>query len=804
MHEGKRHGPGTIINEKKKRLEKLSADRNVLYSQNDIQEAQKRIINAHSRFENNNNADSPGDGQTIKRKDDNQQWKIPNPLHKFATYTTLFTLSALTETEIVNPEKIFVNPLHDIIARSGGIGDKNRYSTTMASRRERNSIEPFPEKRKFEAAIPGNIKDSREILKRNRDIFFENVNILSTVAPNENRNSMNFTKMEFELHEPYGVTFVEKVRAAAFNSGYLDYADAPFLLTIEWKGFDEHSRPIRTGDSLIRRIPILLSRVEFTVNEGGTVYTIIAVPYNDFALMDRYNMPRNDGTVKAKYLTQHKGHGRSTEDSDYWDEQVIALLNTQMKNETAEGVRMYWDEYKITFDEQILKQGFTTSYAVTTALKSKSKGYKGIKISSGASGKFQNRVVFAGSSTKISSKIHLSRSIEDAVRSLNFYKELTVNFWETYFKKVVNPTTFNSQGAGGIESINNVGAEDVSKWLDPEHSKQLAKVLALNPMVPWFKVLSSVETEARLDPITKMHPKKIKFHVVPYYIHILKLSRAGISFGNVDWGRFVRKHFNYIYTGENVDVQNLRIEYKVGYWMKNVRQAAPDGIMAKIQNKITEQYQRLFGKELEKAMMDLRQYPSTESDDNVSYTENKFGSQPDQFWDYLTNPQADMMRIELEILGDPGFLSQDMYTTLAKDNKTISARGDGKTDWNDIHKCFNIDSVMPTIGVNYRMPGDIDLQSGLMFNPKQTEVESNIFFNGVYQVNKVESRINNGQFTQILYCTRLNNQTGTGVSPDIHGIGFTKQTEELIKKNSEEGDTQTIDSGPMFGEGIET
>ena len=192
--------------------------------------------------------------------------------------------------------------------------------------------------------------------------------------------------------------------------------------------------------------------------------------------------------------------------------------------------------------------------------------------------------------------------------------------------------------------------------------------------------------------------------------------------------------------------------------------------------------------------MDLRQYPSTESDDNASYTENKFGSQPDQFWDYLTNPQADMMRIELEILGDPGFLSQDMYTTLAKDNKTISARGDGKTDWNDIHKCFNIDSVMPTIGVNYRMPGDIDLQSGLMFNPKQTEVESNIFFNGVYQVNKVESRINNGQFTQILYCTRLNNQTGTGVSPDIHGIGFTKQTEALINKNSEEENKQTIES----------
>ena len=28
MHEGKRHGPGTIINEKKKRLEKLSEEQN--------------------------------------------------------------------------------------------------------------------------------------------------------------------------------------------------------------------------------------------------------------------------------------------------------------------------------------------------------------------------------------------------------------------------------------------------------------------------------------------------------------------------------------------------------------------------------------------------------------------------------------------------------------------------------------------------------------------------------------------------------------------------------------------------------
>ena len=735
---------------------------------------------------------APGDNLTVKLKDNNQEWKIPNPLHKFATYNTLFTLSGLTEAEIREPKNYLEkNAPHDIIARSGGIGERNRFSNAIDKRIEgvRDQGMVPHDRINFEAALSqvSEVDKSRRILERNRDIFFENVNILSTVAPNESRNSMNFTRMEFELHEPYGVTFVEKVRAAAFNCGFLDYADAPFLLTIEWKGFDEHSRPIKTEDSLIRKIPILLSRVEFTVNEGGAVYTIIAVPYNDFALMDRYNKPRSDGNIKAKYLTRNQGRGTSTEDSSYWDEQVIALLNDDMEEEKRLGLRKYPDRYEIKFDPEILKQGFKKSYSLDTVIPKTPNRFNRTSSAS----KFNKAVEFGGASSKISSKIHLSKSIEDAVRSLPFYKELTVNFWEIYFSRIVNPETFTTAGPAGKHTINDIGAKDKSKWFDPENSKELAKVLAMNPMIPWFKVISTVYTEAVLDPITKMHPKTIKFKIVPYNIHILKLATAGVSFGDVDWGRYVRKHFNYIYTGENVDVQNLRIEYKVGYWMKNVREAPPEGVLKKIKAKVNQRFEKLFGKELEKAMLELRQYPSLEKPDSSSGSEDEIGAREDQFWDYLTNPQADMMRIELEILGDPGFLSQDMYTTLAQGDDINSARGDG--DWNDFHNCFNVDSVMPTIGVNYKMPGDIDLQKGLMFPPTQTEIESNIFFNGVYQVNKVESRVNNGQFTQILYCTRLNQQTGKGDAPGKNWIynqtvkefGIETKTDDAVESNKD-------------------
>ena len=59
-------------------------------------------------------------------------------------------------------------------------------------------------------------------------------------SPNPERGLGNFTKIEVEIHEPYGVTLREKINAATGINGYTDYQDAPLLLTIEVKGLDEN------------------------------------------------------------------------------------------------------------------------------------------------------------------------------------------------------------------------------------------------------------------------------------------------------------------------------------------------------------------------------------------------------------------------------------------------------------------------------------------------------------------------------------------------------------------------------------
>jgi len=255
----------------------------------------------------------------------------PNPLHSAATYNTLFTLSGLTENEI-RTHDFLKNPVHDIIARSGGIGNPNISRDPFASTAGLGSEDKIV--RDAYKNFSSQYSDSIDILTRGHDIFFENVNILSTVGPNTERNLANFTKMEFELHEPYGITFIEKVRAATAINGFLDYQDAPLLLTIEFKGFDEQGRPLAfntVNGGLTRKIPVLIVRVDMDVNEGGARYTVTAVPYTDLAFDDRFKFPRTKVPSKAV-------------DVNDWTVQVVAALRDQMVQEKEEGRRTLLDE----------------------------------------------------------------------------------------------------------------------------------------------------------------------------------------------------------------------------------------------------------------------------------------------------------------------------------------------------------------------------------------------------------------------------------------------------------------------------
>jgi len=677
----------------------------------------------------------------------------PNVLHQYASFNTIFTLSGITEQEI-RTANFLTNPVHDIVARSGGIGKANvqprqykDFRTTQDNALFRTLIKADEIKKYYEQ-----YQDSIDILDRAHDLFIENVNMVSTVGPNAERNLGNFTRMEFEIHEPYGITLIEKVRAATAINGFLDYQDAPMLLTIEFKGFDEQGRPYThhsTNKSHTRKIPILISRVDFDVNEGGARYQVMAVPYTDLAFDDRFKYPRTSMPIEGN--------------SPYeWAKAAERALSDQMTKEFEEQRRYYPDVYKFEIDDELGKIGLqykneagTTNSAGSVSQLSDVEQLAA-EVETLAPPPRQNTM-----SALASSGIAVTKFFEDAVRNGFHYQELANDFWTTYIRSNTDYTK---------ESLTKEKVASLIK------SKEFEKILFNNQYIDWFKIKTTVYTDtSKIDPITKMHPKTITYKAIPYKIHILKFVGPGVSIANVDWGRKVHKEYDYIYTGDNVDVQSLRINYKTAYYLRNVRGDDKSDTEKGLFAPLTEAFKNVFGRERDpEPLLPLRQYPSSIKGANTVQTLSGEANKAQQFYDYLTNPEVDMMRIELEILGDPTYICQDMYVPIQEGGK---AYGNKDESFDTASASFNADRFQPIISVRYRLPADINEKEGTMFSGIDKVRDENLFFNGLYQVNKIDTKFDNGQFLQTLHCSRFNNQQGEGAVPLLTNASIKSITE---------------------------
>ena len=715
-----------------------------------------------------------------------------NVLHGFETYNTLFTLSGISEKEI-QTHTFLTDPVHEVIARTGGIGSSNVRSRKFDDPEQGSAsvYEQEIEKTNYKK----NYGDSINILARAHDLFIENVNMISTVGPNNERSLGNFTKMEFEVVEPFGITFIEKVRAATAINKFLDYQDAPLLLTIEFKGFDEHGKPASfpgystvqgdqtyNTDGIVRKIPILIARVDFDVNEGGAKYQVIAVPYTDLVFDDRFKFPRTKLPVASNNAEQ-------------WAIDVAAHLDRQMDQEVAEKKRELKDTYIFKIDPEVRKNGGVyqspsdTIHQPSTAAQHQemlqelaSEELAGGQLSGGQAGAIkaaQQTATVYQSYAEADSFTALTKFFEDAVRQSFGYISLVQNFWEGYLNSLGN-------------KVSSKNPEGIRKILE---SKKFAEDVAKDPFVPWFKIKGTVQTHKEFDNITKMSRKTIIYRAMPYKIHILKLIGAGMSI-KADWSKYVRKEYNYLYTGDNLDVQNLRINYKTAYYMRNVREAKDTTETGQFMDSVKSTITELFGKEQDpEPTLPLRQYPSILKGRSTIETTNLENVKAQEFYDYLTNPEADMLQIELEILGDPAYICQDMYVPVTAADDEKPAGGDSQKDKvfdTGLHS-FNADQFMPCINLRYRLPDDIDENEGTMFSGTQKFRDENLFFSGVYQVVKVDSKMDNGQFLQTLTCVRMNNQSGEGAPISLVNSaqkGF-NDLESAVNKNIKSKAKQT-------------
>ena len=302
----------------------------------------------------------------------------------------------------------------------------------------------------------------------------------------------------------------------------------------------------------------------------------------------------------------------------------------------------------------------------------------------------------------------------------------------------------------------------------------------------YFKVRASVvPIEGDFDNIRAMDRKKINFHVEPYKVHAYSLAIPGVSTGT-NFKNFVFKTYNYIFTGENLDIQDLSIDYKVAYFQARLKdfEATDDR-----KNKIVDAQDKIDGRVANPVDhygdqdFSTRSYPHSAKSEGTG-TIGGTPTQLDSFLDALTHPLADMVNIRMEILGDPAWISQSQFIPL---NAKSFAQGTGKgTDpdidywranrnriWNDELRCYNTDVAEPIILLNFRMPTDINDRTGVY----ELQSDQSAAFSGLYRVVQVEHNFVDGRYTNSLHLTRFNNQ-GVDISNPISSINVTTRDGE--------------------------
>ena len=661
-----------------------------------------------------------GNVNTEKKTTKNEKYVTnisdPNTLDDFASYTSLFTLSGLTKEEITRPN-LLNNPPHDIILRSGGIGNADNSPNPLSA--DNQAILNKNER------AQGAVEKSQRVLAQNRDIYIKNVSMDAVPALNSSRRMTSVTKISMEIVEPAGITLLERIRGAAINNGYLDHLDAPYLLTIDFKGFDELGRVASDAKAkaMKRVIPIKIIDMQLDVTAGGTVYNMTAIPWPEFGFSDTYSNLRTSGDL---YLSKNSQLGDA----------AIALerlMNKQNKDEEGSQAEVgKADQFRVVIDPRLNPQQIISSQLISQQGMLKQEQDAGAEGGFGETPPLKYMTVTSG--------MNVIKILEEFMKGTPAYTDRKLQ----EFEEKCRTTLGAAQLKGGAQSVY-------------EKAKEF--------YFDYFKIRTQVIPLNQFDEVRATNSKRVVYYVEPFKIHAYNLPLPGISSGD-NFKAFVFKTYNYLFTGENINILDLNINYRLAYFQSRLKDfEAVDERSNIILDKNIKQTGTSTAKDI---FCDGNLLLKSEPGQAKSEGTGKSGAtsaQLDSFMDSLTNPLADMVNIQMEILGDPAWISQSQFIPMGTEglfteagsyqDKEIDAwRGNANAIWNEKLRCYNTDVAKPIVMLNFRMPTDLNDQTGVY----ELQSDQSAEFSGLYQVIRVEHNFVDGQYRNTLHLTRFNNQ----------------------------------------------
>ena len=687
---------------------------------------------------------------------------VENPLLNFASYSPMWTMACLTKDQFNNPT-LYRNKdsaLTGVIFSSGG-----RYGSQRAS---------------TASGVP--------------EYFVNNFQMNSIISATPKTGNQNAIKFSFEIIEPFSMgLLLQSMQVAARKNGYANYLDnAPYVLKLDFLGYDELMNVYKVVKP--KYFVMKLTSVKFEVNEGGSKYKVEGIPFNHIAFSDVHNITYTDMKLTG---------GSIKEVCD----NLTKLLNDVEKTLVNEKKINFPDEYVIEFPtesekSQVFKKPLPDAPSATTSGGDTGE-IPGVTVisSAGSQGAFQG---LSSASGPVASET-LDYDPNDIGASVfGFGPSYGGNFGFGFERDKVDPNTGKIQRDkitidpskreflfAQKQSITDIITQLV---ISSKYAKD-----AVNPrrltnegFIRWFKLdvqMQFLQYDTKIGDFAR----KIVYKVSPYLVHHSIFSNPNsVPYGYKELEKQIVKKYEYIYTGQNVDILKFNININnLFYTGSNPR---PEANSANIQNQDQTGSAPKPGKtvvigegtapEAQLAYSGRRRtYPSPElldkdnkGGDGSADTEKKVAESFHKA--FLNGSSADLITVDLEVLGDTYWLVDSAianYYSKAQEGSTqISEDGTANYTGSDVY-----------IYVIFRTPADVDTTTGLYAWPNKGKISP---FTGIYKVTMVESHFTDGSFKQKLKCLRMPLQAfdfeGDPPKTDKETVALTKIEEEKKQPSS--------------------
>ena len=718
---------------------------------------------------------------------------FPNQLEPFSSMNYIFTLGCLTPYELNYPDLTYryADPEIIILKSGGGAGQK----------KVRTAFEQS-------GAV---------------EYFIDNVNIKTIISPMDGSRSTNATNIFFEVLEPYSMgIFLQTLNLAAKQAGYKNYVGSPYVLSVEFVGFDDDGKYMRPPKA--RRIfPLNLMKVDFSVQEGGSSYNVKAVPFHETAFSDEVQKVKTDISLTGTTVGELLQSGPRS---------LATVLNDREVRQEEAKQTPRGDQFVVAFPQELSsvtevllgaldnQQGATTKSKLSQAGEeirefTEENKDRAIKLAFGdieddellevAERELQNVKGFVLKRSEFGEQIRSnaenSININDIGNSKivkSFLDGGDVPFGRPKFTEVKDKPGVFSRGSLSISEDQRTFTfaagtkiQDIIEEIIilSDYGRKLAENVNnpdANGMVDWYRVEVNIYMVDEPEGVNfnGKYPKVYVYQVVPYKVHVSAMANPNTATPGIDQIRQQTcKEYNYIYTGANKDILDFDIEINYAYYLAihaDKGQLNADSKLAGQNNSVAgNDEQPTAVAEGNNANSTSGTSPTIETTGvpnssggggGETHAQNQVAR---QYNEAITNG-TDLIVIHITIMGDPYYIADSGMGNYnaESDPASINLTKDGTIEY----QRSEVD-----ITLNFRTPIDTG-ENWMEFPGLGTKPVG--AFSGVYRVMLVENDFSDGKFTQRLKCIRRKNQdTDTKAVPAQDGNGMVKDGDKQNNLN---------------------